>query len=270
MSPNEAEDQELTIEVLARHTGVTTRTIRFYRQSGLVPPPTRVGRRAVYGTEQIERLRLISSLREQGLSLEAIGRRLGEVREPSAPVVQLGRIGEEVRSLWDRDQAGELTAPEILEIVAPAASAERAAQTMAQLETFDVIRRTTATRRRDIGDGVLLEEALFHVPSLGTLDLGGRLLAAGVSPDLAYAAWTAMQQWLRPLATDLVKLFSRHTRAELEQGLDPDEITSAAGDLVPIALRAVQMVFTAEIEQALDELVAAGEAPAWLRNPDPH
>src|SRR5690349_14342427 len=93
MSPEEL-DEELTIDVLAERTGVTTRTIRFYRQSGLVPPPTRVGRRAVYGTEQVERLRIISSLRDQGLSLEAIGRRLGEVREPSEPIVKLGRIGE--------------------------------------------------------------------------------------------------------------------------------------------------------------------------------
>jgi DNA-binding transcriptional MerR regulator len=62
----------ITIDELARRTGVTTRNIRAYQAGGLLPPPTRHGRVGFYGDEHRARLEVIRDLRARGLGLEAI------------------------------------------------------------------------------------------------------------------------------------------------------------------------------------------------------
>jgi DNA-binding transcriptional MerR regulator len=60
----------LTIGELARRTGLTTRTIRFYSDEGLLPPASRTdaGYR-LYDGGSLARLELLRTLRELGLSL---------------------------------------------------------------------------------------------------------------------------------------------------------------------------------------------------------
>jgi DNA-binding transcriptional MerR regulator len=60
----------LTIGELARRTGLTTRTIRFYSDEGLLPPVerTHAGYR-LYDAESLARLELLRTLRELGLGL---------------------------------------------------------------------------------------------------------------------------------------------------------------------------------------------------------
>jgi DNA-binding transcriptional MerR regulator len=57
---------------LAREFGVTTRTIRFYEDKGLIEP-TRAGQRRVYGPRERVRLRLIMRGKRLGFSLDEIG-----------------------------------------------------------------------------------------------------------------------------------------------------------------------------------------------------
>ena len=49
-----------TIDQLAAHTGVPSRTIRFYQSRGALPAPVRRGRKAYYGPTHVERLELIA------------------------------------------------------------------------------------------------------------------------------------------------------------------------------------------------------------------
>ncbi len=60
---------------LARRTGLTVKTIRFYADSGIVPPTDRTsaGYR-LYGPEAAARLELVRTLRELGIGLDAIRR----------------------------------------------------------------------------------------------------------------------------------------------------------------------------------------------------
>src|ERR1700760_776939 len=50
---------EYRIEDLARLGGTTTRNIRVYRDRGLLPPPLRVGRIALYNDTHLTRLRAV-------------------------------------------------------------------------------------------------------------------------------------------------------------------------------------------------------------------
>lgn len=61
---------------LTQLTGLTPRTIRFYIQEGLLPPPKGLGRAAVYTGEHRDRLRLIERLKGQYLPLREIRRQL--------------------------------------------------------------------------------------------------------------------------------------------------------------------------------------------------
>jgi DNA-binding transcriptional MerR regulator len=60
---------EYRIEELARIAGTTTRNIRVYRDRGLLHPPLRVGRIALFNDTHLTRLRLITSLLDRGYNI---------------------------------------------------------------------------------------------------------------------------------------------------------------------------------------------------------
>ncbi|CDQ46391.1 MerR family transcriptional regulator [Mycolicibacterium neoaurum] len=60
---------EYRIEELAQLAGTTTRNIRVYRDRGLLHPPLRVGRIALFNDTHLTRLRLITSLLDRGYNI---------------------------------------------------------------------------------------------------------------------------------------------------------------------------------------------------------
>jgi DNA-binding transcriptional MerR regulator len=69
------------IDDLARATGLTVDTIRYYQREGLLPPAERCGRANLYGREHIERIERIKELQGRRFSLAAIRALLEERRE---------------------------------------------------------------------------------------------------------------------------------------------------------------------------------------------
>jgi DNA-binding transcriptional MerR regulator len=91
----------LTIGELARRTGLTTRTIRFYSDEGLLPPATRTdaGYR-LYDGASLARLELLRTLRELGLGLPDASAALAGAQ----PVADLARqhvklLDDQIREL---------------------------------------------------------------------------------------------------------------------------------------------------------------------------
>ncbi|MCV7401237.1 MerR family transcriptional regulator [Mycobacterium fragae] len=79
---------EYRIDDLARLAGTTTRNVRVYRDRGLLPPPLRVGRIALYNDTHLTRLRLITSMLNRGYNIAHVremlsaweeGKNLGDV-----------------------------------------------------------------------------------------------------------------------------------------------------------------------------------------------
>ena len=60
------------IEDLAEDAGTTVRNIRVYQEKGLLPPPVRRGRTALYGPEHRRRLALILRLLDRGYTFATI------------------------------------------------------------------------------------------------------------------------------------------------------------------------------------------------------
>ncbi len=79
----------LTIDQLAERTGLTPRTIRSYQTQGILPAPEHRGRMAYYDDSHLERLALVSQLKDEGLTLSgiqhAIRRREAARRAPPEP-----------------------------------------------------------------------------------------------------------------------------------------------------------------------------------------
>ncbi len=65
---------EYRVTELAEAADVSVDTVRFYQGKGLLPPPRREGRVALYGEEHLQRLARIRSLQARGLTLAIIGR----------------------------------------------------------------------------------------------------------------------------------------------------------------------------------------------------
>ena len=70
---------EYTINQIAKLAGVSTRTLRYYDQCGLLPPKTvRSNGYRIYGEAEVNRLQQILFYRELGVELSEIGRILAE------------------------------------------------------------------------------------------------------------------------------------------------------------------------------------------------
>lgn len=68
----EQEQGAYNADELADLGGISRRTVRYYVQEGLIPPPLGVGRGRHYGRAHLERLLEVKAQQEAGLSLDEI------------------------------------------------------------------------------------------------------------------------------------------------------------------------------------------------------
>lgn len=93
MSTEEPEE-ELGIGALSRETGVSTATINFYVQEGVLPPPRKLNRtRALYTARHVRVIRLIRRLQGQGFSLAQVRGYLEQIGVDDAGLEKLESIG---------------------------------------------------------------------------------------------------------------------------------------------------------------------------------
>jgi DNA-binding transcriptional MerR regulator len=76
------EDGNYSIQELCDQTGLPRRTIHFYVQQGLLPPPSGAGLGATYHETHLLRLQLIPFLRQDGLRLDDIRERFQSLKLP--------------------------------------------------------------------------------------------------------------------------------------------------------------------------------------------
>lgn len=129
---------KLSLQQLCERSDVPGRTVRFYIQKGLLPPPLGEKRGAYYTQAHLGELLRIRQWQETGLSLDAIADLLQAKREPPVAPARPGAV--EVRS--------HLIVADGLELVV---SPDRARLTQAQL-------RQLFRRMRDAYDEIRAEK----------------------------------------------------------------------------------------------------------------
>ncbi|MGW1169907.1 MerR family transcriptional regulator [Streptomyces sp. NPDC001153] len=140
-----------SIGELARRTGLSVKTIRFYSDQGLVVPASRTpaGYRR-YGPEAVPRLALVRTLRELGLGLEVI-RRI--VDRP----LSLGRVAAEQAAALDV----QISVLRLRRAVLSAVAARRD-PTFEEMELMHRLATLSEAERRRLVDGFL--DAVFEAP----------------------------------------------------------------------------------------------------------
>ena len=92
---------------LARLAGVSRRTVRYYVQENLIPPPQGVGRGDHYGPEHLERILRVKAMQEAGNTLDEIRQaysQSGLKHDTAARPERAGGPGVRRHSLPPQDQ----------------------------------------------------------------------------------------------------------------------------------------------------------------------
>jgi DNA-binding transcriptional MerR regulator len=193
------------MEELADEAGITVRTLRFYRERKLVPPPRREGRIAWYDDTHLARLRTIAALVERGHTLSGIAE-LAEAFDHGRDVAELLGLGAPTEEVPVR-----LSPEELADHFAGQATAENlaAALDLGYLgtdggEIVHISRRLLETSAALVREGVPLADVLAaakrvrsHADALAELFTELVLAQPGrTTEDL---------QRLRPLAKSVVE-----------------------------------------------------------------
>jgi DNA-binding transcriptional MerR regulator len=95
-------DESYSLKELCRAANVTERTVRYYIQEGLLPPPRGVGVFARYDYNHLLRLKLIRRLKEEYLPLAEIRKRLSDLSQ-----TELEELAQqvEITAQYDEEEA---------------------------------------------------------------------------------------------------------------------------------------------------------------------
>lgn len=235
IAPAPASSSSMTIDELAAHAGVPTRTIRFYQARGALMRPEIRGRVAYYGEPHVERLKLIAQLQDRGLRIDAIRDLVASIDKGELDLAEWLGIEHEVQTPWADDHARTVDEAGLY-----ALAGSRRPGLIADLVRAKIVRRQ--------GD-------VFLVPSPALLGIAMRLAAAGVELGTATAAAEILHKHLGRAVKELVELFVRGVRhGDIALG-EPD-LTFAT--LRPLGTEAVKLLFAREMERELRKLVESG------------
>lgn len=241
MATSPAHTDEMTIDVLARRAGMTTRNIRAYQTRGLLPAPRLVGRVAYYDAGHLARLKYINQLLERGFSLAVIG-----------DLLSAGEQGRSVRDLLGFEEA--LTAPWSDEVPE--------SYTLARLEAlFPEIVGDRALLERAVALGLLVRKrGEYEAPSPRLIDIGAQLVAAGIPLSATLDEYDNVRDDLARIAHRFVVMFEDHVwEPYVQQGFPPErlnEITETMQRLRPTAAETVATVLARAMEEEVEASTA--------------
>src|SRR4029453_542462 len=183
-------NEQLTIDELARRTGMTVRNIRAHQSRGLLPPPDVRGRTGYYGPEHISRIGLIRELQADGFTLEAMPRLLDSAGGSSEEVLRFTRA---VKAPFEDEEPQIISPEELAERYGDAG--DKAPELLRRAEKLGIL--------RPLADGNFEELS----PRLGRP--GSELAALGVSSETALDVAREIRKHAASVAKTFVELFVR-------------------------------------------------------------
>ena len=192
-------------EELAIKAGTTVRNIRAYRDHGLLEPPERRGRFAVYNESHLDRLQLISGLIQRGYTLANIG----ELLDGQARGVDVAELLGVEAALLDPLPTGP-------------GNVLTGAQLMAYYGVTDGSSIDESVRvglLAPIDGDVALPERRYRVRKPRAFRAGRDLVEAGVPLDMAIAQSGIIARGMQPIAHSLVMLVADRLLQDAESAL---------------------------------------------------
>ena len=246
MGAGRDEARGMTIDELARESGVTSRNIRAYQTRGLVPPPRVEGRVGYYDPAHLARLRYINNLQERGFSLAAIHELLDAWDEGRNLTDVLG-FEEALTAPWT-DEKPERIGPDRL------------------LQMFPEAVDDPSLIDRAVQLGLLVVEGEeFEVPSPQLLRVGAELVAAGIPLAAALDEYERLVDDAARIAARFVELFETNLwEPFVAAGLPAErlaQLTEALQRVRPLATAAMD----ATLAHAMERAVAASATRQMAR-----
>jgi DNA-binding transcriptional MerR regulator len=232
--------EQLTIDELARLTGMTVRNIRAHQSRGLLPPPDVRGRTGYYGSDHIARIELIRELQADGFKLEAISRLLESAGGSSDEVLRFTRA---VKAPFE-DEEPQIISPE--ELAGRYGDAgDKAPELLRRAEKLGIL--------RPLADGNFEELS----PRLGRA--ASELAALGVSSETALDVAKEIRKHADAVAKTFVELFVREVWKPFEDQGRPEhdlpKVREAVERLRPLASDALLAVFQLAMSDAVEQRV---------------
>lgn len=231
---------------LAAKAGITPRTLRFYRERKLLPPPRRDGRIAWYGEHHLARLRTIAALLARGHTLGGIADLLTAFEQGGAArgTAELLGLDTLLRSPFSEEVPVRLTPEDLADYFRDDVTSQNLADSL------------------EIGYLAVDGDELVHV-SRRLLDASSALVKEGIPLSAVLAAGRELRNHADVIAEVFSDLLRRHVLAGDLSVTDADWITEKLERLRPLAKQVVE----AELGLALDRRVRS-ELEAWLRPSD--
>ncbi|WP_184576062.1 MerR family transcriptional regulator [Streptomyces zagrosensis] len=236
---------------LAEEAGITVRTLRFYRERKLIPPPRREGRIAWYTEHHVARLRTIAALLERGHTLGGIAELLTAF-ESGRDVGEVLGLEATITVPWPEETPVKLTPQEL-----------------ADYFTGEVTPDNLATSL-DLGYLAVDGDDLVHV-SRRLLDASHDLVVKGVPLSEVLAAGRELRHHMEAVTESFTELVRTHVladaiaRASAGEGLTQDEATHITKTLESLRQSAKSIV-DAELSLAMDRRIRT-ELEKWLGQP---
>ncbi|MBK8590774.1 MAG: MerR family transcriptional regulator [Sandaracinaceae bacterium] len=233
-----AQPSWMTIDELAAHTRVPSRTIRFYQAKGALMAPEIRGRTAFYGPAHVDRLEAIGMLKDRGLSIRAIRDLMSRIERGDLDLGEWLGLEERLTMPWSEDAPTVLSSEELNEALAGLPTG-----TLALTIEFGLVERR--------GDR-------FLVQSPGMLQVLKQVHAAGVDVALAAEAGDIIEKHARALTSELVQLFVSRAGRGFGASATPDAIRETVAAVRAPARDAVTLLFSRTMQEALRKLVESG------------
>jgi len=227
----------MTIDELARRTGMTVRNIRAHQSRGLVPPPEVRGRTGFYGDDHVSRIELIQELQADGFNLESIRKLLEGAGGSSSEVLNFSRT---LRAPFADEQ------PEILD------EQEMAERWGGPLDARLMARTEKLGLLRDLGDG------RYEILSPRLQRAGLELAELGVPPEVALEVVSQVRTSARRVARVFIELFLENVWKPFNEAGRPEEewpkVRDALERLRPLASEALLVIFQQVMSETVEEV----------------
>lgn len=233
---------QYTIDALAAEAGLPSRTVRHYQSEGLLPPPLRQGRKGLYDGSHLERLRVIAQLQDRGLNLRTIGDALHHVDRGGFSLQDWLGMEADLTTPWLDETPLVLDDSELEERLGEVPRGTRTALVRGGLLEA---RGRGASRR-------------YLVPSPSLLDIALRLQEAGIDIETAVSAGYIMRRRLSRACTEVVDLVAKRIQKGYTKAQAPERVGAVLAELRTTGIDAVRVIFSQEIENALQESVSKG------------
>jgi DNA-binding transcriptional MerR regulator len=232
---------EYRVEELAAAAGLRVDTVRFYQAKGLLPPPRRVKRVAIYSEHHLGALRRIRRYQSQGLSLTVIKRLLASGPGSKAEALLAAVADEAGEQAFTREQvAARSGVPEAL---------------LVSLEAAGLLRPMTGS-----GDDLRYGEADVQMARAGL-----EILGQGFPLDELLRLALRHARGVEEVTDAAIDLFARHVRKQGDLGkTDPIRLAESFRRLLPAVTTLVALHFQRTLlQRALSRLSDLPEREAF-------